>query len=261
MTTWSVVTWNVNSVRRRLDGVEQLLARYAPDLLLLQETKVVDGDFPVGPFELADYEVQIHGQKSYNGVAIASRQPLQEVVAGLPGMDAYEAGQQQARLLTATVGGLQVASVYVPNGQRPGVPKYAHKLEFLTRLRDYLAKLGSSGQPVVVGGDYNVAPTNDDVYDIDDWGHDSIACSPSERAAYAQLLNAGYVDAHRALNGAPHSHTWWDYRAGSYRHDRGLRIDHFLVSGGVCRQLRVLNEIREMPAPSDHAPLLLQLDV
>lgn len=227
-----LVTWNVNSIRKRLDGVEYLLDKYRPDAVLFQETKVVDSDFPVGPFELAGYHVRMHGQKSYNGVAIASRDPPTEVAEGLPGMDAYEGDNPHARMLVATVRGIRVASVYVPNGQSQGNRKFAHKIEFFARLRDYLTELNRNGKIVAVGGDYNVAPTDDDVYDIDDWGRETIACSPRERAAYAKLLETGYVDVHRHLGGGANCHTWWDYRAGSYRHDRGLRIDHFWSPAG-----------------------------
>ena len=251
-----LASWNVNSLRKRSVLVAEWLETNSPDVVCFQETKVVDSLFPVGLFDECGYKVAFHGQKAYNGVAIASRHTLTDVKAGLPGM-----ADGQARLLAATVRGVRVLSVYVPNGAAPGTDKYAHKLEFYDRLREYLVLLRNQCDVVVAGGDYNVAPTDADVYDIDDYGRNTIACSAPERAAYARVLTAGYVDAHRHIGGCDHAHTWWDYRSGSYRNDRGLRIDHFLVSGGVCTKVMVDHGPRQASVPSDHAPVILQLDI
>lgn len=248
-----LATWNVNSVRKRVAGITAWVQERRPHVICLQETKVVDDDFPLALFDNLGYEIAIHGQKSYNGVALASRVGLDDVSRDLPGLD-----DGHARVIEATVQGVRVLSVYAPNGGGRA-EKFAHKMAFYANLGERLAALRASFATVAAGGDYNVAPHDEDVYDIDDYGRDSIAVSDPERAAYRQVLAAGYVDAHTHLGGAAHAHTWWDYRRGSFRHDRGLRIDHFLVSGGTCARLAVDREPRGRELPSDHAPVLLEL--
>lgn len=249
-----IATWNVNSIRQRREQLGAWLEEHRPDALCLQETKVIDELFPAGLFDDCGYEVAYCGQKAYNGVAIASRRGLSEVRRCL-----VDECEEQKRYLEARVGPVLLANVYVPNGQRPGTPKYAYKLDFLAQLRARFKQLAKAGGPVVVGGDYNIAPRDEDVYDIDDWGRNSIAVSKAERAAHAELLACGYVDAQLELGAAPKAFTWWDYRQGSFRHDRGLRIDHFLVHGARVDGLAVDRRARGLPHASDHAPVVLEL--
>lgn len=249
----TVATWNVNSVRKRAAHIEDWLGDGGPDVLCLQETKVQDADFPAGVFDMCGYEVAVHGQKTYNGVAVASRLGLSCVERGLPAGDGGE-----ARLISAVVGGVRVASVYVPNGRHPGHEKFGYKMGFFAALRARMAEMREGG-PVAVGGDYNVAPADDDVYDIDEWGRGAILVSDDERAAFESLLDEGYEDAHVAAGGGAHAHTWWDYRAGNFRNDRGLRIDHFLVSGAKCLSAEVDKGPRSWSEPSDHAPVVVRL--
>ncbi|MBF2735781.1 MAG: endonuclease/exonuclease/phosphatase family protein [Betaproteobacteria bacterium AqS2] len=229
-----LATWNVNSVRKRAEAVAEWLHANRPDALCLQETKVVDDDFPAGVFDECGYEVACCGQKTYNGVAIASRHGLGDVRRGLISPDE-------------------------DNGSPPGSEKYAFKLQFLAALKERAAELAAAGRPVALGGDYNVAPRDEDVYDIEHWGRGQIAVTPPEREAYAGVLAAGYADAQLQLDAAPRSYTWWDYRAGGFRHDRGLRIDHFLVHGARVDALRVDRRARGAPQPSDHAPVIVEL--
>lgn len=248
-----LATWNVNSLRIRTEDMRGWLERNRPHAVCLQETKVVDDEFPLALFDNLGYEVACHGQKQYNGVAIASRSGLGDVRIGIPGF-----ADEQARVIAATVAGVRLLSVYVPNGGG-GEAKMAYKMDFLAHLRGYLADLRGEHEIVAAGGDYNVAPEDVDVYDIDDYGRDGICVSAHERAAYADVLEAGYADVHRQLGGKAHSHTWWDYRGGSFDNDRGLRIDHFLVSGGSCASIAVDLDPRRSPRPSDHAPVILEM--
>lgn len=248
-----LVTWNVNSIRIRLDIIEDWIRQHRPQVLCFQETKVEDDKFPASFFDRLDYDVEFHGQKSYHGVAIASNVGMRKLSTGLPGFV-----NDQARVITALVNGVCVVSIYVPNGG--DAEKLAYKLRFYACLKKYLQELVAQHAVVAIGGDYNVAPTNEDVYDIEDYGHDGICVKPVERAAYATLLaNGDFVDAHVHLGGAAHSHTWWDYRQGSVDKDRGLRIDHWLVAGTTPTALYVDKQPRTAVRPSDHAPVVLEL--
>lgn len=254
-TTLKLATWNVNSIRKRQEILHDWITEHRPHALCLQETKVIDEDFPLAFLDNLGYEVAIHGQKAYNGVAIASRCGLSKVSFGLPGH-----ANDQARVITATVGGICLLCIYAPNGGGEP-PKMQYKMEFFAYLREHLSALRHDHAIVAAGGDYNVAPEDADVYDIDHYGHNQVAVSPPEREAYAKLLEGGFVDVHRHLGGAPHSHTWWDYRHSSFTKNRGLRIDHFLVAGGKCRNLSVDLEPRRLAGPSDHTPVILELEV
>ncbi len=248
-----LATWNVNSLRKRAAAVAAWIERERPDALCLQETKVSDEDFPVGLFRECGMQIRYHGQKAYNGVAIASYEPLEEVEAGLPGM----AEEGQARLLAATVAGVRIVSAYIPNGGDPA--KYKYKLEWLGHFAAFMQRQRQRFSRIAVGGDYNVAPDDSDVYDLDHWGRDSVAVRPAERAAWRKLLEAGYEDAHAACGGQPHAYTWWDYRRGAFERNHGLRIDHFLLAGLACRGLEVDSGQRRLPDPSDHAPVICLL--
>ena len=255
MSKMTFATWNVNSIRKRKHLVIDWLNANQPDAVCFQETKVVDGLFPVGELEeQSGYEFVVSGQKAYNGVAIAARHPVTDVVREQP---AFTNGQ--ARVVEATVNGVRLISVYVPNGNPPGGDKYAYKLEFLTGFSSLLAKRKEEHKLVVSGGDYNIAPHDSDVYDIDHWGRDEICVSRPERGAYADMLGKGYVDVFTELGCEP-AFSWWDFRTRSFATDHGLRIDHFLVSeAGVCAAHRVDRDERAKPEPSDHAPVVVEV--
>jgi exodeoxyribonuclease III len=249
-----LVTWNVNSIRQRHDRLLALLARHSPDVVCLQETKVLDADFPAAELRAAGYESATAGQKGYNGVAILARTPLGDVCAGLrDGGD-----DSQARLLAATVDGVRVITAYVPNGQKVGSEKYAFKLEWYERLRKYLEREGDAGRPLALGGDFNVAPADLDVHDPALWVG-QIMCSDLERASLARICEWGLIDSFRAKHPELKAFTWWDYRLLGFPKNRGLRIDHLLVTRPLYARLadvRIDREERKGKGASDHAPLL-----
>jgi exodeoxyribonuclease III len=249
-----LVTWNVNSIRQRHERLLALLARHSPDVVCLQETKVIDADFPALELRAAGYESVTAGQKGYNGVAILSRTPASDVRAGLrDGED-----DTQARLLAATVGGVRVISAYVPNGQKPGSEKYAFKLEWYERLRKYLEREADPGQPLVLAGDFNVAPADLDVHDPLQWVG-QIMCTDAERASLTRLRDWGLVDAFREKYPALQAFTWWDYRMLGFPKNRGLRIDHLLMTPPLWARVQdvvIDREERKGKGASDHAPVL-----
>lgn len=250
-----LATWNVNSLRVRLPQVLEWAAAVRPDLLCLQETKVPNEAFPAAAFRDAGYHGAACGQAGYNGVAVLSRRPLAVRDAGLPGM-----ADGQRRLLAVNVGGLTVVNVYVPNGQAVGSEKFHYKLRWLEALRDYLAGLLDRSPRLVVTGDFNVAPADEDVYDPVALAG-ALLCSEAERAAFRALLELGLTDMVRAFPQPPRSFTWWDYRAGAFRRDQGLRIDHILASPGpapLCRRAWIDRTPRGWPRPSDHAPVVAE---
>lgn len=246
-----VATWNINSVRARLERLLDYLRTRAPDVLCLQETKCTDEQFPLLELEALGYRAELFGQKSYNGVAILSRERATDVARNLGDGDA------QARVIAATVRGVRVVGVYAPNGQSLGSPAYEYKLEWYTRLNRWLTPW--AGGPLVVGGDFNVAPEDLDTWAPALWQGQTL-CSAPERAALAALrASHGLVDLLRARHpGEAGLFTWWDYRAGAFRKNQGLRIDHLLVSAplvGRCQGARVDRAAREGKLPSDHAPV------
>lgn len=249
----------MNSVRPRLEHLQTVLRDQKIDIALLQETKVEDHAFPAQPLEDMGYNVAIHGQKSYNGVAILSRFPLEDVQKGLPGQPS-----DQARFIQAWTGGVLVASIYVPNGDNLNHPvKFPQKRDFFTALDRYLASL-SSFDSLVWGGDYNVAPSCFDVYDSTLW-KSRILCSTDERLWFRRLLARGLSDTldSRPLDpDAKNPFTWWDYRTRGFENGRGLRIDHMLVSPPVLQRtqsIKVYDQTRGWERPSDHAPVILEL--
>jgi exodeoxyribonuclease-3 len=249
-----LATWNVNSIRIRLERLGALLDRHQPDVLCLQETKVEDERFPMEPLAERGYQVALHGQKSYNGVAIASRRPMEDVVRGLPPDGAAE---EQARLIAATIDGVRVICAYVPNGQAPGTPKYEHKLAWMERLRAHMADLVTAG-PMVLCGDFNVAPEDRDVHDPAAWAG-QIHCSEPERAALRSIASVGLIDGLRHLRPDAGLYTWWDYRQLSFPKNKGLRIDLVLVNQpmvGRLREVAIDRDERKGKQPSDHAPVI-----
>ncbi len=257
-----IFTWNVNSVRTRLEQLIAWLQEAQPDVVLLQEIKVQTEAFPALFLEDLGYNIAVFGQKSYNGVAILSKSPLEDVKMGFPGQE--DLGQ--ARYIEAVTQGVRVASVYVPNGQEVGSEKYAYKLQFLKDFEAYTASLLAFNEKIVVAGDYNIAPHDSDVYDPEKFKN-RILASPQERQAFWRLTNQGWVDAAsvygKAQGISPEElYTWWDYRQGSWEQNRGLRIDHLLLSpqaADVLETVEVARDVRALQRPSDHAPVGVHL--
>ena len=249
-----IATWNVNSIRARMERLRVWLAAHAPDVLCLQETKVEDQAFPALELESLGYHVAAHGQKTYNGVAVLARQPLDDIVRGFG--DGVE--DAQARFLVVRVGKVRVGSLYVPNGQAVGTEKFKYKLKWLERWRAWLAAHADARAPLAFCGDINIAPEDRDVHDPEAW-RDQVMCHPDERAALAEARRWGLVDVFRQLNPDASQYTWWDYRQLSFPKNRGLRIDHILCTGGMaarCRSVAIDREARKGEAPSDHAPVI-----
>ena len=254
-----IATWNVNSIRTRVEQVTRWAARNDVDVLLLQETKCRDEDFPQAAFAAIGHEVAHHGVDHWNGVAITSRVGLCDVQPGFAG--AAAAPFDEARLLTATVDGIRVSSVYVPNGRELDDPHYLYKLVWLERLRGDLAAHRAGDRPTIVAGDFNVAPADIDIYDPVRWRRRTHASAP-ERAAVRALLDLGLQDLLRDRHPDPGLYTWWGYRPGQFEQNRGLRIDLMLTSAPVtqrARRIRVDRAARALDRPSDHAPVVLDL--
>jgi exodeoxyribonuclease-3 len=266
-----VATWNVNSLRARLEKVSWWLARAEPDVLLLQETKLADADAPHQAFERAGYALAHHGEGRWNGVAIASRTGLEQVVTHfgeeLRLARTADAGDDEplaeARMISAVCGGIRVVCVYAPNGRALGSPFYLAKLAWFDRLSRWLAESADPAEPLVLGGDLNVAPDDLDVWDPAAC-HGGTHVSPLEREAFARLCRWGLADAYRLHHPEGGRYTWWDYRAGSFHKNLGMRIDHLLVSrplAGRTVWAEIDREARKgKPVPSDHAPLVIDLD-
>ena len=266
-----IATWNVNSLKARLEKVVWWLDRAKPDVLLMQETKLSDADAPREAFQQAGYEIAHHGQGRWNGVAVASRVGIADIVTnfGRPLAEdpTPEVGDDQplaeARMISAVCGGVRVVSLYAPNGRVLDSPFYHAKLAWFDRLARWLAEARDPGEALALGGDYNVAPTDADVWD-------PIAChggthvSDPERAAFAKLCGWGLVDIYRLRRTEPGRYTWWDYRAGNFHKNFGMRIDHLLVTKSLAARTVSVEIDREArkgkPIPSDHAPLLIDLD-
>ncbi len=251
-----IATWNVNSVRARLPRLLPWLEDRRPDIVCLQETKCLDEQFPREPIEDLGYQIETFGQKTYNGVAILSRPPIEDVVRGLPG----DGPDAEARSIAATIDGMRILNLYVVNGKEVGSDKYAYKLEWMRRVAEWLETWDMS-EEVVVTGDFNVTFDDRDVYDPEEW-RGKILCSEPEREALRRILATGLVDALRHFHEEPGHYTWWDFRTRAFRGDRGLRIDHFLLSEPAlarCEDVFVDREAREGEKPSDHAPVIAVL--
>ena len=255
-----IATWNVNSLKMRLPHVVDWLQRNPVDVLALQETKLTDDKFPVAEFEAAGYLASFTGQKTYNGVAILSRPalPATDVVLDIPGFE-----DDQKRVIAATVDGVRVVCVYVPNGQTVDSDKYRYKLQWMDALRAMLARELASHPKLVVGGDYNVAPEDRDVHDPRAW-EGQVLCSEPERAALRAIAAVGLHDAFRLFEQPPKSFSWWDYRMLGFQKGRGLRIDHLLVSDAMkaaCTACVIDRDERKKKQPSDHAPVVATFDL
>jgi exodeoxyribonuclease III len=254
----TVATWNVNSVKARLPNVVEWLKAVQPDIVLLQEIKCVDEAFPREEIGELGYNIRTHGQKSYNGVAILAKSTIDESSSGLPGDDT----DQHARYIEAVVGGLRVASIYLPNGNPIGTEKFAYKLAWMERLREHFGHLLEDDDALVFGGDYNVIPEPIDVYNPSDWLGDALY-QPESRASFRALEYLGLTDAYRALHpGDARAYTFWDYQGGAWPLDRGIRIDHFLLSPQATDRLtgcRIDKDPRGKPRASDHTPVIVEL--
>lgn len=252
-----IASWNVNSLKIRIEQVLEWLAASDMDVLALQETKLTDENFPAEAIQAAGYQVVYSGQKTYNGVAIISKTPLQDIVTDVPELD-----DPQRRILAATVhdaalGKVRVLDLYVVNGQAVGSEKYDYKLHWLDKVTRYIAQDKPHYDHYVVLGDFNIAPSDADVHDPDEW-QDKILCSTAERQALQTILDLGFSDTFRQFEQADASFSWWDYRAAGFRRNRGLRIDLVLASESLrqcCVQSVIDKEPRTWERPSDHAPV------
>ncbi len=266
-----IATWNVNSLRARLEKVVWWLERAKPDVLLMQETKLTDADAPAAAFRDLGYELAHHGEGRWNGVAIASRCGVEDVVTnfGEPLRPAQtpDTGDDEplaeARMMAATCGGVRVISVYAPNGRAVDSPFYHAKLAWYERLARWLGDAADAKQALAVGGDFNVAPTDADVWDPSAC-HGGTHVSDPERAALGKLCAWGLRDAYRLHHTEPGRYTWWDYRAGNFHKNFGMRIDHLLVTAPLAERTvwaEIDREARKgKPVPSDHAPLVIDVD-
>ncbi|MDE2295243.1 MAG: exodeoxyribonuclease III [Gammaproteobacteria bacterium] len=251
-------TWNVNSLRVRLPQLAQWLAANPIDVVGLQETKLVDEEFPRAAIEALGYREVHAGQRTYNGVAILSRLPVDEVITDLPGFE-----DSQRRLIGATIGGVRLINVYAPNGQAVGSEKYAYKLAWYAALERFLAAEIARRAHLLVVGDFNVAPEDRDVHDPATW-MGSVLVSPQERAALSRLGRLGLHDVFRHFDQPAGTFSWWDYRQGAYRRNHGLRIDLMFASPALaprCRFCRIDREPRAWERPSDHAPCVAGFDL
>lgn len=270
-----IATWNVNSLKARLGAVEKWLTRAEPDVVLLQETKVADEDVPVMSFEAAGYEVVHHGEGRWNGVAIASRSPIGEVTTNFGDGPVRDSGKgapaseedfdpfSEARMLSAVTGGVRFVSLYAPNGRMVGSDFYRGKLDWFARLLQWLEETASPDQPLVLGGDLNVTPADEDVWDPVA-AHGGTHVSAEEREALSRLREWGLIDAFRIHCGEGERFSWWDYRAGMFHRNEGMRIDLLYVTRPVADRVvwaEIDREARKgKPTPSDHAPVVVDLD-
>ncbi|MHA1558803.1 MAG: exodeoxyribonuclease III [Alphaproteobacteria bacterium] len=252
-----IATWNVNSVRARLPVISSWINDKKPDVLLLQELKCEKHNFPFTFFEDLGYNCAVFGQKRLNGVAILSKSPLDDIEFGLP---TYKE-DENARYIEAVIGSVRVASVYVPNGKEVGSKDYLYKLSFFENLYKHLEDVFRYNEICIIGGDFNVAPFDEDVYDPDVW-RDKIICSIKEREAFRALLNLGYEDALRIFNKKSDLFSWWDYRGKSFEMNRGLRIDHMLLSPKASDSIKeafIDKSPRSLAKTSDHTPVVVNL--
>ena len=256
-----IATWNVNSVKQRVDNIVTWLNERAPDIVCLQEIKCVDDAFPAEPFESLGYNVAVHGQKTFNGVALLSKHPFDEVTPRLPGEDTDD----QARFLEAVVstasGVVRVANLYLPNGNPPNTEKYQYKIKWMNRLIEYAHQRLPLQEALVLAGDFNVIPTPADVHDPAAWAGDALYL-PQTRERFRALTHLGLTDALRAVSDDPGLYTFWDYQAGAWQKNNGIRIDHLLLSPQAADRLvaaGIDKHVRSWEKPSDHVPVWIEL--
>ena len=252
-----IATWNVNSLKVRLPHLLQWLQANPVDVLFLQETKLTDDKFPVAQINAAGYQVAFSGQKAYNGVAILSRLPITDVVKNNPRFE-----DEQQRILAATIDGIRFVCAYVPNGQAVDSDKYVYKLAWLASLREWLHEEMRSHAGLAILGDYNIAPEDRDVHDPAAWAG-QVLCSDKERAALQALFDLGLTDSYRMFEQLEKQFSWWDYRMLGFQKNKGLRIDHILLSASLasrCTACAIDRVPRKWEQPSDHAPVIATLD-
>ncbi len=260
-----IATFNINGIKARLIALPDWLKQAQPDVVLLQEIKSVDENFPAEVFEDLGYQVHTHGQKSFNGVAILSKLPLEDVTFGLPGTLADGEPDEQARWIEATVIGktaVRLCGLYLPNGNPVPGPKYDYKLDWMKRLLDRAKELLNSEEPALMAGDYNIIPQAEDAAHPDKWREDALF-RPESRAAYRRILNLGFTEAFRARTAGPGHYSFWDYQAGAWNRNDGIRIDHFLMTpqcADLLRDCQIDADIRGHEKPSDHVPVWVDLD-
>jgi len=258
-----IATFNINGIKARYAALCDWLDEATPDVVLLQEIKTVDEAFPREMFEARGYNVETHGQKGFNGVAILSKAPLEDVRRGLPG----DAADEQARWIEATVtgerGALRVCGLYLPNGNPAPGPKYDYKLAWMARMHARAQALLATEEAVLMGGDYNVIPQDEDAARPEDWRNDALAL-PESRAAFRRLLHLGLTEAVRARTRGPGHYTFWDYQGGAWERNNGIRIDHVLLTPQAADRMTgcgIQSQLREREKPSDHVPVWVDLDI
>lgn len=254
---FKLATWNVNSLKVRLDQVIAWMESSSVDVVALQETKMSDECFPAQAFTDRGYHVLYSGQKTYNGMALVSRLPMTDKVTDIPNLDDH-----QRRILVATINGIRVVNLYVPNGADLTSEKYQYKLAWLEKVTDFIKQQLIDYPHLAVVGDFNIAPEDRDVYDPIQW-QGQVLVSPAERAAFAILLQLGLHDSFRKFSQEEKSYSWWDYRQGAFRRNMGLRIDHILLSSTLndkCQLAKIDKEPRKAERPSDHTPVWVELD-
>jgi exodeoxyribonuclease III len=255
-----LATFNINGIKARIEALPRWLEAAKPDVVALQEIKSVDENFPREIFQDMGYRVETHGQKGFNGVAILSRLPLEDITRGLPGDDSDE----QARWIEATVMGarpVRLCGLYLPNGNPAPGPKYEYKLAWMARMEARVADLLKTEEPLVIAGDYNVIPQPEDAANPKAWAEDALFL-PQTRAAFRRIVNLGLTDAFRAENQLPGQYSFWDYQAGAWDKNNGIRIDHLLLSpqaADMLRDCRIDREVRGEEKPSDHVPVWIDL--
>ncbi len=257
-----IATWNVNSINARLETVLTWFREASPDVACLQEIKCVDEKFPAAEFERLGYNVAVHGQKTYNGVALLSKTPLEDVRKGLPGEDTDD----HACYLEALVCGprpVRVAAIYLPNGNPVASEKFPYKLRWMDRLKARARELMAFEEPLVLAGDYNVIPEPEDADKPEGWLGDALF-QPQTRRSFRALKNMGLTDAYMQADGAPGGYTFWDYQAGAWQRNHGIRIDHLLLSSQAADRLKsviIHRDVRDWEKPSDHVPVVADIDL
>ena len=258
-----IATWNVNSIKQRINSARTWLAERQPDIVCLQETKCVDDAFPRLEFEELGYNVAVHGQKTFNGVAILSKFKFDEVNKGLPGDDSDDHARFIEAAVSTAAGALRVASIYLPNGNPPDTDKYPYKIGWMKRLSAYSRERLALEEPLVLAGDYNVIPTVNDAKNPQNWTGDALFL-PRTRDEFRSLINLGLTDALRATSDDPGLYTFWDYQAGAWQKNNGIRIDHVLLSPLAADRLTgvgIDRHVRTWEKPSDHVPIWVDLEI
>jgi exodeoxyribonuclease-3 len=257
-----IATWNVNSINARIERVLEWFEEAQPDVACLQELKCVDEKFPAEGFERLGYNIAVHGQKTYNGVAILSKRPMEDIRRGLPEVE----GDDHSRYIEAVISGetpVRVASIYLPNGNPIGTEKFTYKLAWMERLREHAKSLLALEEPLALVGDFNVIPEPEDCDNPPSWVNDALF-TPEARSQFRALKNIGLTDAYMAVDGRPGGYTFWDYQAGAWQRNHGIRIDHALLSPQAADRLRgveIHRDTRAKEKPSDHVPVVVELDL